>query len=148
MEGFTMTETTTPARPQIDRVRTRHLRRAATPVAAALLALLAWTISVPILGVDLVVGSGPSTQTVGPVAVAIVPLIAGGLAWALLALLEKVGATGRRIWQVVGWVVLTVSLIGPVTMATSIGVLITLLAMHLIVGTTVLFGLLSGRKNE
>jgi len=116
-------------------------------IGAAVLAMIVWTICVPALGIELVAGSGASTQRVGPAAVAVVPLIAGALAWTLLAALEKVRTIGRRIWLVIGCVVLALSLAGPITMATSVGALITLLAMHLIVGTTLLVGLFSAGKN-
>lgn len=124
-----------------------RVRRTVTVIGAAVLAMIVWTICVPALGIELVAGSGASTQRVGPAAVAVVPLIAGALAWTLLAALEKVRTIGRRIWLVIGCVVLALSLVGPITMATSVGALITLLAMHLIVGTTLLVGLFSAGKN-
>lgn len=127
--------------------RARRVRRASTLGAAAFFALVVWTVSSPILGIDLVAGAGPSAQNIGPVAVGIVPIIAGGAAWGLLALLEKAGTTGRRIWQIVGWLFLAVSLVGPLTMATSAGALITLLVMHLGVGVTLMLGLVSAGRN-
>ena len=142
-----MTQTITVAERRIHRIRARRLHRAITLVAAAVFAMIVWTISVPVLGVDLIAGHGSSAQPVGPVSIAIVPLLAGGIGWALLALLERAGTTGRRVWRIVGWVVLALSLIGPITMATSAGVLISLLLMHLAVGTTLLIGLFSAGEN-
>ncbi|HWU57872.1 MAG TPA: DUF6069 family protein [Microbacteriaceae bacterium] len=140
-----MTQTITDSR--IRPARARRARRACTLIAAALFALAVWTISSPILGIDVAAGTGPTAQNIGPLAVAIVSIIAGGAAWALLALLEKAGTTGRRIWQTIGWLFLALSLIGPLTMATSAGALITLLTMHLVVGVTLLLGLVSTGRN-
>lgn len=142
-----MTETITVVNSGTRPVRTRRLQRAGTLVAASVVAMLVWTVSVPILGIDLVAGSGPSAQTVGPVGVAVVPLVAGGVAWMLLALLEKAGTAGRRVWLVLGLVFLAVSLAGPLTMATSAGVMVSLLAMHLLVGATLIVGLSTAAKN-
>ena len=136
-----MTQTITDSR--IRPARARRARRACTLIAATIFALAVWTISSPILGIDVLVGTGPTAQNIGPVPVAIVSIIAGGAAWTLLALLEKAGTTGRRVWQIIGWLVLAVSLAGPLTMAASADVLITLLAMHLVVGVTLLLGLVS-----
>lgn len=136
-----MTETITGSRNRSARIR--RVRRACTLGAAAVFALAVWTISVLLVRIDLIAGAGASAVQIGPAAVAIVPLIAGGAAWALLALLEKAGPTGRRIWQIVGWLFLAASLLGPLTMAASADVLITLLVMHLVVGVTLLFGLVS-----
>jgi hypothetical protein len=65
----------------------------------------------------------------------------------LLAVLEKAGSTGRRIWQIVGWIFLAASLAGPITMSTSFGALIALIVMHLVVGVALLLGLVSAGRN-
>lgn len=140
-----MTQTITDGR--IRPARAVRVRRTGTLVGAAILALAVWTISSPILGIDLVAGAGPSAQHIGPAAVAIVPIIAGGVAWVFLALLEKAGTTGRRIWQIIGWLFLAVSLIGPITMTTSVAALVALIAMHLVVGVTLLLGLVSAGRS-
>jgi hypothetical protein len=140
-----MTQTITDRR--IRPARAVRLRRTGTLVGAAILALAAWTISSPILGIDLVAGAGSSAQHIGPAAVAIVPIIVGGAAWVLLAVLEKAGSTGRRIWQIVGWIFLAASLAGPITMSTSFGALIALIVMHLVVGVALLLGLVSAGRN-
>ncbi|SFS13973.1 hypothetical protein SAMN04487783_1740 [Agrococcus baldri] len=121
--------------------RRRRLRRLGTIVLAALLATAIWAVAVPIAGVTLVVGSGQSAQHVGPASVAIVSFALGLVAWALLALLERLGPAGRRTWQVAGLLVLIVSLAGPLAMGGALPVLLTLEAMHLVVGVTVILGL-------
>jgi hypothetical protein len=112
-----------------------------TIVGAAVVALAIWVIAVPIAGLDLTVGSGATARTVGPVPVVVVALVAGVLAWALLALLGKRSRHGRRAWRVTAWTLLTLSLLGPVTMGATAGVVVSLVAMHLAVGTTLILGL-------
>lgn len=119
----------------------RRIRRAGALAAAAVLALIVWAIAVPFLGVELVAGSGAMTQSIGPIAVAVAPLLAGGIAWGLLAVLEKLGDTGRRIWLIIGAVVLALSLVEAAVMATSAAVMATLLIMHVVVGATLIAGL-------
>ena len=109
----------------------------------AILALIVWLIAVPVLGLTLEVGAGATAQTIGPLAVVIVPLLAGGVAWALLAGLERMSRRGRRTWQIIGWAVLAVSLLGPLLMGGTGGVLVALLIMHLVVGVTLVLGLAS-----
>lgn len=82
--------------------RSRRLRRLGTIVLAALLAMAIWAVAVPIAGLTLVVGAGPGAQHVGPASVAIPSFALGLLAWALLALLERLGPAGRRTWQIAG----------------------------------------------
>jgi hypothetical protein len=108
---------------------------------AAVAALAIWVIAVPIAGLDLTVGSGATARTVGPVSAVVVALLAGGLAWALLALLGRRLRHGRRAWRVTAWTLLALSLLGPVGMGATAGVVVTLVAMHLAVGTTLILGL-------
>ncbi|MCH1882310.1 DUF6069 family protein [Agrococcus sp. ARC_14] len=121
--------------------RSRRLWRLGTIAAAVLLATAVWALAVPIAGLELAVGTGPSTQVIGPDGVAVSSLLLGLAAWALLVLLEKLGERGRRFWQAAGWIVLVLSLAGPIAMGGAPAVLLTLLAMHLVVGVTVILGL-------
>lgn len=127
--------------------RSRRLRRLSAVVAAALLAIAIWAIAVPVAGIDLIVGVGESARRVDLASVAIAPVGLGLAAWALLALLERLSPRGRRIWQVIGWVVLALSLVGPLSMGGAPGVLATLLAMHVVVGVTVILGLAHPRQD-
>jgi hypothetical protein len=113
----------------------------ATIAGAVGAALALWVLSVPVAGVDLTVGSGPAQQTVGPAQVAIVSALAGGTAWALLAFLEGRFRAGRRAWRITAWAVLAVSLLGPIGMGATDAVLATLVAMHVVVGMTLILGL-------
>ncbi|UUT36658.1 DUF6069 family protein [Microbacterium elymi] len=117
------------------------MRRSAALVGAAILALIVWLIAVPVLGLTPEVGAGATAQTIGPLAIVIVPLLAGGVAWALLAGLERMSRRGRRTWQIIGWAVLAVSLLGPLLMGATGGVLVALLIMHVLVGATLILGL-------
>jgi hypothetical protein len=125
-----------------DRVTARRrLGRSATVVVASALALVVWIIAVPVGGVDLVVGAGTNSQTVGPVSVVVASLLAGGAGWALLALCEHLNAKGRKLWQWIAWGVLAISLLGPVSMGGAGTVLAILLLMHIVTGAVVIAGL-------
>ncbi|MBF9127955.1 hypothetical protein I0C86_02930 [Plantactinospora sp. S1510] len=117
------------------------VRRAVTLVLAASAALVIWTVGVPIAGLDLTIGSGAAAQSVGPASVVVVPLLAGGAAWALLALLEGRLGNGRRVWRITAWTLLALSLLGPAGADAPGKVLGVLLAMHLVVGVTLIVGL-------
>jgi Family of unknown function (DUF6069) len=120
---------------------TINLRNTTTLLGAATIALAGWVLSVQVAGVDLIVGSGDTAQTIGPASVAVVPIVAGGAAWALLALLGKRLRNGYRSWRIIAGVVLALSLLAPVSTGAAGGVLATLVAMHLAVGATIIFGL-------
>ena len=119
----------------------RSLRGVVALVAASAVGLVVWVVSVPIAGVDLTVGSGPRAQTVGPASVALVPLLAGGAGWALLAFLRARVRGGVRAWRITAWVVLALSLLGPASLGASGAVLVSLVAMHVTVGMTLIVGL-------
>jgi hypothetical protein len=142
-----MTDSLRPARETASGIdpRRRRRRRAGAVVAASVLAALAWFVAVVVVGVDLTVDQGSAAMTIGIAAVVIVPLLAGGAAWALLAILERRARRGRLVWAVIAWTVLAVSLLGPASMATSIGAMVSLIVMHLVVGTTLILGL-GGRR--
>lgn len=76
-----------------------------------------------------------------PASVVVAAVVPGAIAWALLAVLERFLRRGRILWLVVGWMVLALSLLGPISMGASGAVLLSLLAMHLAVGMTLLIGL-------
>ena len=119
----------------------RKARRALGVGVAAALGLAVWTIADPVLGTDLAVrtgGSGTAPLAVGPVAVVVTAILAGLAGWGLLALLERLAPrVAGKAWRVTAAVVLLISLLGPlggVDAATKL----TLLALHLTVGLTLL----------
>ncbi|UOE44136.1 DUF6069 family protein [Agromyces larvae] len=121
--------------------RRRRLGRLATIGIAAALALVVWAIAVPVAGIALTVGAGATAQTVGPAAVVFAVLVPGFAAWVVLALLERFARHPHRVFAIVGWAVLAVSLAGPVLTGAGGAVLVALLAMHVVTGATLVIGL-------
>ncbi|HEV7182881.1 MAG: DUF6069 family protein [Actinomycetales bacterium] len=137
-----MTRTLIPASHKNQRLRrSRRLRRAGTVAAASVVAVIVWIIAVPAAGLDLVVHSGPTTQTVGLASVVIVPVAAGAAAWVTLAILERMARRARLLWMIVAVTVLALSLLGPISLAVGAGTVWALLTMHVVVGATLIFGL-------
>jgi hypothetical protein len=121
--------------------RRRRLGRVATIAMATVLPLLVWTIAVPLGGMELVAGSGPTAQTVAPASVVFAGLVTGFAAWGVLALLERFATRSAPAFAIIGWTVLALSLLGPVVTGATGAVLVVLLAMHLVAGTTLMIGL-------
>jgi Family of unknown function (DUF6069) len=118
----------------------------AVPVLAAVVgALLIWAVADPLAGVDLSVGTGSSAKAVGPGAVTIVSLLAGLAAVGLATLLARVTPRPRRTWSLVAVSTLVLSLVGPLG-AASPAAGVSLGAMHLVVGATLVLGV--GRTIE
>jgi hypothetical protein len=138
---MTTTVQTAPTRPDARTATGRRLRRAATLVAAAVAATIVWIVCVPVLGIDLTVNAGGAAQAVTLPSVIIVPILTGGVAWALLALFERMLRHGRRVWLIVACVVLALALLEPLAMMASPTVLVSLLALHLVTGATLVTGL-------
>lgn len=116
-------------------------RRSLTVAAAVLAAVVLWLVAVPGLGLDLVVGAGAQAQQVTLVSVIAAPLLAGAVAWVLLAVLERRTVKAVKIWRITGWTFLAVSLLGPLGMGAAAGTLTVLLLMHGSVGTILMLGL-------
>lgn len=118
-----------------------RIRRLVTLVAASLAAFAVWAVSVPGMGIQLQVTSGGGVQTVDAVSVLIVPLVAGGAAWGVLAVFERLFANGARSWRIVGVAVLALSLLGPANLSRTTSTMVVLLTMHLVVGAVLIVGL-------
>ena len=97
-------------------------------------ALAVWALAVPLAGITLTVRMGDGTQTVGPVLIAVVSLLAGLAGWALLAVLERWAPRPGRIWTIIALVVLALSLLGPLGSAIGVGATLVLVLLHLVVG--------------
>jgi hypothetical protein len=129
--------TTTTAHP----TRTSLSRNAITVAGATAGALVLWAVETRLLGVDLAVGTGDVVQPVTGVSVAATALVAGLAATLTAWLLVRVAPRHCRTgWTVLASVVLLVSLLGPLG-ATSPAAVVSLVALHLLVGLTLLFGL-------
>jgi Family of unknown function (DUF6069) len=103
--------------------------------------MLIWLVQGPLTGVDLIVRTGNGFTSVGPAAVVIASLVAGLAGWALLALLERVTPRPRRAWRLVAAAVLLISILGPLTAATTLPAKGALVAMHAVVGVLLIVGL-------
>ena len=138
----------TPAR--VDgRKESSSVRRAASVVSAAIAALTVWVVTVPILGKSLTVQFGPDrpVQEVGPVSVFVTALVAGLVAWASLAGLERLLKRARTIWISAAVVVLLASLSTPLTSGTSSVARVTLIVLHLVAGAILISGLPGAKSN-
>jgi hypothetical protein len=110
------------------------VRPAALAVAgAAGAAVLTWAVAVPLLGVDLRVGTEGAAQAVGPGSVVAAAAVAGVLGWALLALLVRTVARAEAVWRAFAVAVLLLSLGGPVAMGVGTASVVVLLALHVVV---------------
>lgn len=110
--------------------------------------LLFWAIAVPLAGIDLTAGSGAAAQTVTPASIVTAALVGGIAAWGTLALLERSTTRGGRVFAIIGWTVLAVSLLGPVFTGAAGAVLVVLLVMHVVTGATLVIGLpLAARRS-
>ncbi|NUP67928.1 MAG: hypothetical protein HOW71_37825 [Nonomuraea sp.] len=112
-----------------------------TVISTPAVALAVWALAVPLAGVTLTVRQGDGTQTIGPLLVAVVTLLAGLAGWALLAVLERWTARPARTWRIVALVVLAVSLLGPLGSAVGAAATLVLLLLHVAVGAVLVVGL-------
>ncbi|MEX5719393.1 DUF6069 family protein [Geodermatophilus maliterrae] len=113
----------------------RRGRVAVRPAALAVVggvaaATLAWTVAVPLLGVDPRVGVPGGEQPVGAGSVVVAAAVAGLLGWALLAVLVRVSPRATTVWRAVALVVLLLSFGGPVAMGVGTASVVVLLALH------------------
>ena len=96
-------------------------------------AVLAWAVAVPVLGVDLRVGTEGAATAVGPGSIVAAAVLAGLLGWALLALLVRSVARAGTVWRAVAVVVLLLSLGGPLAMGVGTASVVVLLTLHAVV---------------
>jgi hypothetical protein len=115
-------------------IRSSAVQRALVVLLAAVATLAVWAVEAYVLGIDLrarpVPGVAP--QVVGPPAIAFTTLLAGLVAWALLAILLRLTPSGRMVWIVVAVAALLVSLAGPIGGAISARAAVGLACMHLV----------------
>ena len=136
-----MTTTTTgrtPAVTAIECVRRRRRTRALAIVAAAGATFTVWTIAHPVARADLVVETGSGPTTVTPAAVVLMTVVAGLVAWGLLALVERFTRRAAAVWSWIACAVLLISLLGPIGSAVGAGATAALVAMHLVTGAVLI----------
>ena len=117
-------------------------RRLLVVVTGAGAAALIWTAAVPLLGVQLLVrfGSG-APQTVGLGFVLAGSLMAPLLGWALLAVFERHTHRAGALWTRIAVAALLASFALPLVAGASTSSKISLLLMHIAVGSVVITGL-------
>src|SRR5579863_198516 len=130
---------TAPAAPDISHARARALCVTGGVLAAA----LAWTVEVPLLGIDLNFRYGTShTQIVAAGQVTGASLAALLLGWLLLAVLERRTAYARALWTSLALAGLAASVALPLTVATTAATtpaaVAGLIVMHLTIGAVVI----------
>lgn len=116
----------------------RRVVRVAALVGAAAAAVVLWVAAVPLGGVDLQVEMGGETEAVDLRAVVVVASAGGLLGWGLLAVLEWRVRRAAAIWTAVALVATLLSLVGPLTSATSAAAGAVLVGLHLVVAAVLI----------
>ena len=130
---------TAPAVPDIRQARARALCVAGGALAGA----VAWTVEVPLLGIDLNFRYGTShTEIVAAGQVIGASLAALLLGWLLLAVLEQRTLYARTLWTSLALAGLAASVALPLTVATTVtttaSAVVGLVVMHLTIGAAVI----------
>jgi hypothetical protein len=73
---------------------------------------------------------GSDDQTIGFAQVIVVTLLVGGIAWGLLALLERMTSRAAAIWTAIAIIVFVLSLLGPLGSGLDTSSKIVLACMH------------------
>jgi hypothetical protein len=130
-----MLTTTTPA--VLD---SKHGRaRALCAAGGALVAAIAWTVEVPLLGIHLNFRFGTGhIQTIAAGQVVGVTVAAALLGWLLLALLERRTPHARLLCTTIALAAVAVSLALPLAVAATTSAVAGLIVMHLTVGAAVI----------
>lgn len=115
--------------------------RLITVITATAAAFAAWLVSGPIAGIGLAVRSGDTSHHVGPAAVIIVSALAGLVAWALAAGLERSVSRPLLVWTVIALIALALSTAGPLSLGIGGATHGALLTMHYLVGGAVIGGM-------
>jgi Family of unknown function (DUF6069) len=121
-------------------------QRAAAIVAVAVAVGLAAWAAARLLGVDPDVRLNGDLRQVGPADVVATTVVAGLAAWVVSAALARTPRT-RSWWPYVGSIALGTSMVGPSNLADGAAV-IALMAMHLLVGTTLIKGFASATMGQ
>jgi hypothetical protein len=117
--------------------RSSLVKRASVVAGATGAALLVWAVATWIGGGEPALRQGGS---VSAVAVVIASVVAGLVAWAWLALLERMVRRPRLVWTVTAVVVFVLSLAGPAA-GTDVGAVLALFCLHLVVAAVLVAGL-------
>ncbi len=108
---------------------------------AALAGVAVWVVA-DVFGVDVrqpAFGVAQQSQALGAPFVAVVSALAALAGWGLLAVLERLTASARRVWTAIATVALLLSLGAPLSgHGVTASSRVTLVAMHLAVGAVVI----------
>jgi predicted permease len=129
------TNTSAPVVPGTRQGRARAVCAAGGILAAA----LAWTVEVPLLGIDLNYRFGTGhIQTIAAGQVIGVTVAAALLGCLLLAILQRRTSRARSLWTIIALAALASSLTLPLAAATTASAAAGLVVMHLTVGAAVI----------
>ena len=121
---------------------TTSARNPVAVVLGATAAAVAIWIVATLAGAELTVSfADQPIQKVTLVNVVVAALVGSLAGWGLLALLRRFTTNARAIWTVIAIVFLLFSLGSPLLATASAGTKVSLVAMHLAVGTVVILGL-------
>lgn len=128
----------------------RRIRRAATILVAVLVALLDWIVCSQLIGLHLMVDQGAGPTLVSPVQIVAAPILSGLTGWGLLAILERISPQrSARIWMIIAIVIAVLSCWSPLMMALSVPTAVALASMHILVGATLIIGMMiSGSRRR
>lgn len=104
----------------------------------------------PVLGTDLSAMPAPDATTplsITASSVLVSSVVAGLLAWALLAALERLTRRGATIWRWTAGAVALLSLAGPLTFAQGAGAAVVLTLLHVAVAS-ILIPALPGTRSD
>lgn len=108
--------------------------------------LLVWFVAA-LFGLNTTVTMNGAVQQVAGVSVVVATVAAGLGAWAVKALLERMLRDAGRAWLVVSITIGLLSLVGPLTMATSAAASAVLVVLHLVPAAILIPGLAT-RQSE
>lgn len=131
--------------PAVRPPRSIWLRAALTTAAALAAALVAWVLAVPVGGLELVASTGGVQPTpVGPAQIVIAVLLGSVCATVVSALVARFARHARGVWLGISITFGALSLVGPPLSASGTSMLV-LMLFHVIVGGTLIIGLLPPR---
>jgi len=104
-------------------------------------ALALWAILAPVAGVELEAMQGTRQIHVGPGSILFASAAMSLAGWGLLAFLERRTPNARKVWTILAVAACILSLGSPLVSGIGVGAKLSLAALHLIVGATVVLGL-------
>jgi hypothetical protein len=111
------------------------------PILVAVVGTVAvWFVAHSVFNVDLKAKTGNTVAAVTLPSVIVVTLVVGLLAWALLAVLERITGAARAVWTTIAVLFFVVSLLGPAG-AVGNSAKVGLACMHIVAALVIIPGL-------